>query len=619
MYIVGTAGHVDHGKSVLIHALTGIDPDRLPEEKSRGLTLDLGFAWLTLSSGKEVGIIDVPGHEKFVRNMVAGAGGVDLALLVIAANEGVMPQTKEHLAVLDLLNVKGGIVVITKKDLVDEEMLELVKLEAQEVVGHTVLDQAPVMAVSAMNREGLSELTDAIDHLLDEMPSRKDIGRPRLAIDRAFTIKGSGTVVTGTLIDGTLSLRQEVEVLPPGMRLYIRGLQTHKRSIETAVPGSRVAVNLGGVSKQDIERGMVITTPGWLKPTQLVDVKVRATADLHFPMKHNMTVSFHAGASETTGKMRLLDKEKIEAGDSGLAQVKVTNPIVVAKGDPFIVRSSVGTLGGGEIIDAHPKRHRRFQSNVLESLRAREEGSPEGVLLATLEAQGSLEFEKLVLESYLGKVEAEEAIRSLTQEDQLRVVGLQGPDQLIFSRDQWNATIQKVTNLVSSYHSRFPLRRGMPKEELRSQLRFSTQHFEKLLKGLTGEGFVAEEGTVVKLPSHTFNLSQEQEERANAFLKALDENPYSPPTDFPIEDELVNVLLEQGKVVRVGGGVVFSASAYKKMLEHIVEHIKGNGKISVAEVRNLFRTSRKYALPLLEYMDDQKITRRVGDERVLRK
>jgi len=309
MFVLGTAGHIDHGKSVLVQALTGIDPDRLREEKERGMTIDLGFAWLKLPSGREVGIVDVPGHERFIKNMLAGVGGIDLALLIVAANEGVMPQTKEHLAILDLLGVKRGTVVITKKDLVDEEWLSLVTMEVEELIKPTTLSEAPIVTISALTGEGLPSLISAIDELLSSTEPRRDIGRPRLSIDRVFTISGSGTVVTGTLIDGSLSRGQEVEILPPSLKTRLRGLQTHKARIDTASPGSRVATNLTGVATLQLKRGDVLTNPGWLVPTTMLDAKLRLLPYLRRPLRHNATVSFHTGTAEAMAKVRMLDKE----------------------------------------------------------------------------------------------------------------------------------------------------------------------------------------------------------------------------------------------------------------------------------------------------------------------
>ena len=365
MFVLGTAGHIDHGKSVLVHALTGIDPDRLREEKERGMTIDLGFAWLVLPSGRDVGIVDVPGHERFVKNMLAGVGGIDLALLIVAANEGVMPQTKEHLAILDLLEVKKCIAVITKKDLVDDELLSLVRMEIEELISSTAISGAPIIAVSAVTGEGLTELVAAIDELLDTTESRQDLGRPRLPIDRVFTMAGSGTVVTGTLFDGILSVGQEVEVVPSGLKSRIRGLQTHKSRIDTTSPGSRVAVNLVGINTSQLQRGDVVTRPGWLKPTKMVTAKISLISYLQRPLKHGATVSFHTGSAETVAKVRLLEGDTLQPGGSTWAQLSLDRPIAVIKGDHYIVRSPMETLGGGDIVDTQARRLRRFTRRLL--------------------------------------------------------------------------------------------------------------------------------------------------------------------------------------------------------------------------------------------------------------
>ncbi|MDP2725990.1 MAG: selenocysteine-specific translation elongation factor, partial [Dehalococcoidia bacterium] len=388
MLVVGTAGHVDHGKSALIKALTGIDPDRLQEEKERGMTIDLGFAWLKLPSGREVSIVDVPGHERFIKNMLAGVGGIDLALLVVAADEGAMPQTREHLAILDLLQVKSGLVAITKKDLVDDDWLELVTADIEELLKPTCLAGSPLVAVSSLTRDGLPQLLQAMDRLLEVTPERPDLGRPRLPVDRVFTITGFGTVVTGTLIDGHLSLGQELEVLPKGLKARIRGLQTHKHKMEHVLPGSRVAVNLTGVAKEDLARGDVLTTPGWLKPTGAVDVRLRVLHDLPRPLGHNTPVSFHTGSSEAAGRLRLLDREELAPGESGWAQIRLESPLAPTKGDHFIIRSPNETLGGGRIVACHPRRHRRFHLPTLQELELAEKGSPPELLLRAVEEAG---------------------------------------------------------------------------------------------------------------------------------------------------------------------------------------------------------------------------------------
>ena len=617
MFVLGTAGHVDHGKSALIYALTGIDPDRLKEEKERGMTIDLGFAWLKLPSGREIGIVDVPGHEKLVKNMLAGVGGIDLALLVIAADEGVMPQTREHLAILDLLKIERGIAIITKKDLVDEEWLELVILEVEELLKASSLAEAPILAVSALTGEGLPDLVSAIDKLLDTTSPKKDIGRPRLPIDRVFTIAGSGTVVTGTLVDGSLSQGQEVEILPQRLTARIRGLQMHKHKIDVARPGSRVAVNLTGIATSELKRGDVITNPGWLLPTRAIDARLRLLASAPRPSPHNAMVSFHTGTSEAVGKVRLLDKEKLNPGEIAWVQFVLDRPIVVARGDGFIIRSPNETLGGGEIVDPHPRRHRRFHLGTIESLEALGKGTPEGILQAILETKGPTEMSELLAQSSFSSSQTGAAVKTLASEKRLVILESKEGRSFLFSTSHWECLKKKAIKILEDYHYQFPLRLGMPKEDFRSKLGIPHPFFASLLQQVSLDGLLIEEGRTVRLPSHQVQLTQEQEATVKAYLKSLQENPYSPPTEPGLDQELLNLLIEQGRVVQVGENVVFSALVYKEMLEKIIEYLKSHGQISVGEVRDMFQSSRKYVLPLLCHLDSQKITRRVGDLRIL--
>ena len=618
MYVIGTAGHVDHGKSALVRAITGIDPDRLAEEKKRGLTIELGFAWLKLPGGREVSIVDVPGHERFIKNMLAGVGGIDIALLIIAADEGVMPQTREHLDILDLLSVSHGLVVITKKDLVDEEMLELVRMDAEEVLKGTSLDGSNIIATSAVTGEGTDDLLSAIDLLLETTPQRRDIGKPRLSIDRVFTMKGFGTVVTGTLIDGKLSVGQQVEILPVGQQANIRGLQAHKKKLETALPGSRVAINIAGITVEELQRGFVITTPGWLVPTRFIDVRLRAISDLAQPISHNKSITFHTGASEVHGKIRLLDKEKLDPGESGWAQAVLSQPIASARGDLFIIRSSTGTLGGGTIIDTKARRHRRFQSSVIENLQAREEGTPEDILLATLEANEPSEFKSILSSCSLSPEDITKALETLVAENQVVSLGPEGPKSLLFSTAGWNRLVSEARKAAGNYHSQFPLRAGMPKEELRSRLKISPQQFDGVFRRFIEEENLIETGKLVRLPFHEVRFSDKQQTEVDAFLKSLESNPFSPFPETLSHPELLNVLIDKRLVIKLGDNVIFSISAYDEMVKRIIEHLNSNQKITVAEVRDMFSTSRKYALALMEHLDDKKITRRVGDERLLR-
>ena len=614
-FVLGTAGHVDHGKSVLVEALTGIDPDRLREEKERGMTIDLGFAWLSLPSGREVGIVDVPGHERFIKNMLAGVGGIDLALLVVAADEGVMPQTREHLDILDLLRVERGIAVITKKDLVDDELLELVTLEVSELLAGTSLAQAPVMAVSALTGEGLPELISAIDQVLGSTPPRRDIGRPRLPIDRVFTMAGFGTVVTGTLIDGHLSQGQEVEILPQAVKARIRGLQTHKRRIDIASPGSRVAANLAAVATSELKRGDVVTSPGWLTPTRALDVKLRLLASAPRPLAHNATVTLHHGAAEVQARVRLLERDSIEPGETTWAQFLLARPIVAVKDDLFIIRSPKETLGGGQIVDPRAKRHRRFRPDIIEGLKTKERGSAEQVILTMIQEEEPVELTKLLALSNLPRSEVEEAVKALAAQGKVIILGDMG---LLFSAQGWEKLARQAKQAVQSYHQQFPLRHGLPREELRGKLKVPAKFFAHALERLLQEGTLAEAGTAVHLPGFQIQLTPQQQAAVDAFLERLELNPYSPPSEPLPDPDLLNLLIEQRRVVKVSDEVVFAASAYDRMVEGVVAHIKSQGKITVAEVRDLFHTSRKYALALMEYLDRQKITRRIGDERVLR-
>jgi selenocysteine-specific elongation factor len=616
MFVLGTAGHVDHGKSALIQALTGIDPDRLREEKERGMTIDLGFAWLQLPSGREVGIVDVPGHEHFIKNMLAGVGGIDLALLIVAANEGVMPQTREHLAILDLLGIKKGIVVITKKDLVDEEWLSLVKMDTEELIAPTTISGAPIIAVSAITREGLPKLVAAIDQLLSTMQPKKDTGRPRLPIDRVFTIAGAGTIVTGTLLDGSLHAGQEVEIVPPGLKSRLRGLQTHKTHIDTAAPGSRVAANLAGIATTQLKRGDVLTNPGWLAPTTMLNVKLSLLSLLRHPLRHNATVSVHSGTSEVMAKVRLLEKDELKPGETSWAQLLLSEPVAVIKGDRFVIRSPQDTLGGGEIIETHSKRYRRYRPALIQSLENKEKGTTPEILVATLEANQPQEIGALLLNCGLPASEAQPAIESLIKEKVIVAAG-SGEHRFLYTASGWGNLVEKVKTIVQYYHHRFSTRPGMPRGELGNRLHLSAAAFAPTLHKLLDEGILVEEGATVRLPSHQIQLSREQQAKIDAYLQLLARNPYAPPSDLMPEPELLNLLIKQRRVVKVSDTVVFSASAYDEMVKSIVARIKSKGKITLAETRDMFNTSRKYAQALLEHLDQEKITRRVGDERVL--
>ena len=615
MFVLGTAGHIDHGKSLLVQAMTGIDPDRLREEKERGMTIELGFAWLKLPGGREVGIVDVPGHERFVKNMLAGVGGIDLALLIVAANEGIMPQTREHLAILDLIGVKHGVVAITKKDLVDEDILALVKMEVEELIGTTTITGAPVIAVSSITKEGIPELLAAIEKQLDKAEPKKDTGRPRLPIDRIFTIAGAGTVVTGTLIDGSLTIGQEVEVVPSGTKTRIRGLQTHKAKVEAATPGSRVAANIVGINTSELTRGDVITRPGWLKPTDMVTANLKLIAYLHRPLVHGTEVSFHTLAAETMAKVRLLESEQIKPGESGWAQFTLEKPLAIIKGDRYIIRSTMETLGGGGIVDAHPKRLKRFRPEILENLKARESGTVGEPILALLETKQPLEASAIAGQGNTTVEETSAALETLMEEGRVVALG-SGERRLFFTASGWQGLANKATAALAEYHKKYPARTGMPRVELTTRLKLGN-YINLAIESLIKQGVLAEEAGHLRLPSHTVQISPAQQAKIDAFIKSLDANPFSPPSDLIPEPDLVTMLIEQGKAVKVSDGIIYSAKAYHEMVDKITAQIKAKGKVGLGEVRDMFSTSRKYAQALLEYLDREKVTKRVGDDRIL--
>ena len=620
MYVIGTAGHVDHGKSTLVEALTGIDPDRLREEKERGMTIDLGFAWLQLPSGNETSIVDVPGHERFVNNMLAGVGGIDLALLVVAADESVMPQTREHLAILDLLRVQRGLVAITKRDLVDEDWLELVIADVEETLEGTVLESASIYPVSAMTGEGLPELIGAIDAMLDDTPPKRDVGRPRLPIDRAFTISGFGTVVTGTLIDGKIRTGQDVELVVAGKSTRIRGLQTHKKGQSEAQPGTRVAANIINISQDEVARGEVLTTEGWMRPTDAIDVRLRMIPDVPHPLRHNMYITVHTGSSEVVGRLRLLEQDLLEPGETGWAQIKTDAPLAVVKDDYYVIRSNRATLGGGNIVETHARRHRRRHAPTIERLEMMELGSTQDILLKTIETSEPSEFEDLVNRANMDTDTVKSELEAMAADNLIIQLGsaVIGRGSILFTAGGWNGVVEKTQQALEAFYRQFPLRRGAPKEELRSRLGMTGQVFNLAFSRLQEQGVVEEDGALARLPGYEPTLSDEQNELVEAYLRTLESDPFSPPTDDPLDDEVLNLLDQQGKVVRVSDTVVYSADAYARMVEIISEYIRENGEISVANVRDALGTSRKYALALMDYMDHKRITRRVGDTRVLR-
>jgi len=621
MYTIGTAGHVDHGKSTLVQALTGIDPDRLREEKERGLTIDLGFAWFTLPGGQEVSIVDVPGHERFIKNMLAGVGGIDLALLVIAADEGVMPQTREHLAIIDLLGIRHGVVALTKADLVDADFLEIAEAEVEGALHGTTLEGAPVIPCSGVTHAGLDDLLAALGAQLAETPARTDAGRARLPIDRVFTMSGFGTVVTGTLIDGSLTTGQEVEVVPAGLRARIRGLQSHGRKEETASPGRRTAINLTGLAVEDLSRGMVVTATGWLRATTAVDVRLRAVRHLPRPIRHNLEVTFHTGSSETEGRLLLLDADELKPGQTAWAQVRLAAPVGLLKRDHFIVRDPNVTLGGGTIVDTQVRRHRRFHRPTLAALELLAEGTPEEALFNAVAVLEPSQIAAAGGNAGLDDGAALAAARTLIAEG--RLLSLDGADptreSLVCSTAGFETLTSSARDALAVFHAQSPLRRGMPREELRSRLQLRARAFESLVSVWVKRNQLADHLGSLALPEHEPTPDANQLARTQAYLQDLAASPFAPAPADPLDEGLLAYLEDSGEIVRMGDGVAFTARAYEDMTRRIVAHLREHGTITLAEVRDMFGTSRKFAQALLEHLDGEHITRRTGDTRVLQK
>lgn len=642
--VVGTAGHVDHGKSTLIRALTGIDPDRLREEKERGMTIDLGFAWLELPSGVEVSIVDVPGHERFVHNMLAGVGGIDIALLVVAADEGIMPQTREHLDILDLLGIESGVVAITKTDLVDQEWLDLVTAEVEDALAETSLRGAPLVPVSATTGQGLDALVQALERLLARERQRPAVGHPRLPIDRVFTMAGFGTVVTGTLIDGELRVGGELEVQPGGRKTRVRGLQSHRKRVERAPAGTRVAVNVSGLSTEELARGDVLTAVHTLRPTRMLDVRLRLVKSVSRPLRHNAAISFHTGSAEIVGKVALLDEQELKPGESGWAQIRLDRPVAAAKADLFVIRllSPAITVGGGAIVEPHPRRHRRFQERVLERLAVLERGTSEEIVLQQLQTREPTDLRDLTSRTGLAPGDLGMAVRALVDHQDLIVLGgdpvgaprqvgapslpdrapLQ-PQTLIVSRAGWERLVGQASETLGSYHRTYPLRQGMQREEVRTRLRLEPRLFVRVQERLVRDGVIEEAGPMLRLASHQVQFSPAQEQAVAPLLDELRRAGASPPTRADLETrpgmspELLQALADRSDVIEVAADLVYHPEIYEGLVQRIVDEIRSGGSISVAQVRDLLDTSRRYALALMAHLDERRVTRRVGDERIL--
>ncbi len=627
--VVGTAGHIDHGKTSLVKALTGIDTDRLPEEKARGITIDLGFAFLEEPPDLTIEIVDVPGHERFVKNMLAGVGGIDLAMLVIAADEGVMPQTREHLAICSLLHIKSGLVALTKADLVEPDWLELVKDDVAALVRGTFLEGAPLQSVSAKTGEGLPELRLALRRLAAAVPERGVDQLPRLPIDRVFTVKGFGTVVTGTLMAGRLAVDDRVQVFPKGVEAKIRGLQTHGHPVTEARAGQRTAVNLQGVERAAVERGDVLGLASTLVPSLLVDGTLELLQDAPRSVKSRTRVRFHAGTSEIMARALLLDRPELEPGQTAFARFRLEAPLVVLPGDRFVVRSysPIVTIGGGTLLDVDPPRFKRKAPALVAHLTLLQTGSPEAVLEEHVRHVGA---SGVRLQTLSGRVPfGPGKLRGLLD----GVVA--GGRVLVVDRD-WYLHPESFARLralgvgaLEAFHRANPLKPGMSREELRGRAGGADERvFASLLATLETEGVVKTERDKVRLAAHEVRLSAEQQRAVDRVEEEFLRAGAAPPSPEEAlahagirgseEHELFQVLVQGGTLVRVKESLFFHARALETIQEKLVALLRERKEIGPGDIKDLLAISRKYAIPLLEFFDARRVTVRVGERRALR-
>ena len=629
--VLGTAGHIDHGKTALIKALTGIDTDRLKEEKERGITIELGFAHLDLPSTVRLGIIDVPGHEKFVKNMVAGAGTIDITALIIAADSGIMPQTVEHMNILKLLGVDTGIVVITKTDLVEEDFIDLVEEEIIDFVSGTFLEDAPVVRVSSTTREGLDELVSTLDDMVSKVEGKRASGIFRLPIDRVFTMKGFGTVITGTILSGGVKSGEEIEIMPEGEIARVRGLQVHEESIDEATAGTRTAINLSGLEKERIHRGDVLVSPGSVDPTYMIDAKLTYLKESGKRLKNRERVRFHIGTSEVESNVILMDREELVAGEEAFIQIRLTEPLCALPGDRFVMRSlsPTYTIGGGEVLNAHPKKHKRFKDEVIEDFETLTSGGPEDRVALFLKVSGYPGTTRAELSRGMGIIpdDAGELLKKLKGKNIVVPIG----KERYLHKDSYERAKELLTDLIRDYHKMNPTREGISKDELQTRMPWGVD--SRLVMGLLDDlergKEIAISGNLVTIKGHKITLDDKEEEIIGKAKRLIGEAGLSPPSTQELSDKLsvdenelkklLKAVVSKGQdLVRVKENLYFEAKGLESLKEGLISYLKENGEIDAQAMKELTGTTRKYTIPLLEYFDSEKVTIRVGNVRKLR-
>ncbi len=629
--IIGTAGHIDHGKTALIKALTGTNTDRLKEEQQRGITIDIGFAFLTLPNDIELGIIDVPGHEKFVKNMLAGVGGIDMAMLVIAADEGMMPQTEEHLAICDLLQIQRGLVALTKTDLVEEEWLEMVIEDVRQELNETFLQDAPIVPVSSKTGSGVNELLKQLELLVHQVEERSSEGIFRLPVDRVFTIKGFGTVVTGTLISGSVRSEDIVETLPGRTKTRVRNVQVHDTSVERAYAGQRTALNVHGIEKNSIRRGSVLCESDLLHPTYMLDAEITLTPKAPRPLKYRDRVRLHHGTSEILARVIFFDREELLPGHRTYVQFRLESPLVAMARDRYIIRSysPINTIGGGEILLTHPEKHKR-SSSIVSQLITLKEGSLEEVLDLYVGQAKLQPITPRIISGMLAVAEHEirRGLRQLIQEG--KILNTEDQGIAVIHADQYQGIVAQLLQVIDGFHAKFPLKPGIAKEELRKKLPddLPLQVFQQILDDQANAGTLRIEQKMVRKSTYCLQLSAEQrrikQKLEQVYLSARFQAPNSKDalekTGFPEKEsrEIFRLLHDEGTLIRLEGEIYYHKDVLKEISRRISEYLKDYHEITIGDVKNSLQLSRKYAIPILAYLDASEITLRKGDVRILR-
>jgi selenocysteine-specific elongation factor len=622
MFVLGTAGHIDHGKTALIYALTSIDTDRLPEEKERGMTIDLGFAWMKLPSGEKIGIVDVPGHENLIKNMIAGATGIDAVILVIDANEGWMPQTEEHFQIIDLLNIKYGIIALTKVDLVDQNRLNVVEKEIKERLKNTNFFNAPLIKVSAVKNIGIEQIKSAIQNLIAKIKPKRDIGKPRISIDRVFKVKGSGTVITGTLIGGTLHTGMEVTIFPSYRKTRIRNLQSYKEKVESAFPGSRVALNLVGIEKSELHRGDIVFGTKQIRASKNIDVQIQL---LPQPKKYSLInrseVFFFSGTKEILAKVILDEKKYLQDGETGFGQLRFKESMATYLGDRFILRipSPSKTIGGGLIIDPIAPKHNLKDKDIINFLQTRIKLDLRELILTELNKIIFIKKDNLLANSNYAYPEIREMVELLIKEGKIIAT-----NYWLIEKNYWEEQIKKFMNQLNHEYELFPLQTGFPLNKFQSYFYYlKPEIFNHLIEVLTNTKNIGSEKGIIFLPSIKPKISPEQKILISKILKIIKDNPLNPPDEKKLNSqiagskEIIDFLIQEGEIIKLNEGILLENKNYDMMKNKLIDFLKINGSISISQVRNLLGISRKYIIPLLNKMDQEKITQRKENNRIL--